>query len=287
MLPLFQRESVKLLRSAGAASVHDSARFLRSTAVSMKRSPIFCAAGSSGMVFSSCVGTWTLPAAAGGGSTFGLVQTVVTITATTPATRTVPPIQRRRRWKRGEENRAARALMRPEYCSPNAGVPPYVARLTPRPRGPGGLGVEAVGAVGLRAGGHAAAALVARLDLGVQLRAEEEGETGEPEPGEHHDHGRERAPGLVIGAEHRRVDREQARHGEPRDRGDDGARADELPAALLVREVRAEEEDGSERRQQSDDEDRPLCCPPEIGDEGWCADRRAAARLDLPAEDQQ
>src|SRR5437764_2985325 len=182
MLPLFQRESVKLLRSAGAASVHDSARFLRSTAVSMKRSPIFCAAGSSGMVFSSCVGTWTLPAAAGGGSTLGLVQTVVTITATTPATRTVPPIHIKRRWKRGEETRAARALMRPEYCSPNAGVPHYVARLTSRPRGPGGLGVEAGG---LRAGGHAAAALVVRLDLGVQLRAEEEGEAREPQPREH------------------------------------------------------------------------------------------------------
>src|SRR5438105_8100910 len=180
MFPVFQRASVKLPLRTGATRVHDSARFFRSTAVSMKRSPTFLAAGSNATV-SSWVAICTLPGGGGIGCAFGPVQTRVTMVAVTPATRAAPPIQKRRRWKRGEETRAARALMRPEYCSPNAGVPHYVARLTPRPRGPGGLGV---GSLGLRAGGHAAAALVARLALGVQLRAEEEGEAGEPEPRE-------------------------------------------------------------------------------------------------------
>ena len=89
----------------------------------------------------------------------------------------------------------------------DAGIPDHVIRLTPRPGGPGGLGVEAMGS---DPGGEAALAIVARLDLRVQLRAEEEGEAREPEPGEHHDHGRQRSPRLGVGAEFRRVDREDA-----------------------------------------------------------------------------
>src|SRR5437016_5373554 len=138
MSPVFQRSSVKSLRSAGAASLHDSARFFRSTAVSMKRSPTFCAAGSSGTVFSSCFAIWTLPGGGGGGATVGLVQTFVTITATTPATSTAPPTHRRRRWNRGEEKREARALIDEDTVAADAGVFAHVARVTPRPRGPCG-----------------------------------------------------------------------------------------------------------------------------------------------------
>lgn len=61
------------------------------------------------------------------------------------------------------------------------------------------------------------AELAAPLDLGVDLGAEEQRDSREPEPGQHHDHRGERAPDLVVRAELRRVDREQARRGDPHD----------------------------------------------------------------------
>src|SRR6266446_5311890 len=110
MFPLFQRLRVKSSRRAGAVSTHDAARFLRATAVRMKRSPIRFAAGSIGTVF-SFTGIWTLPGGGRGAATFGLVQTSVTIAVVTPATRRAPPNKKSLRWNRGDESREAMALM--------------------------------------------------------------------------------------------------------------------------------------------------------------------------------
>ena len=63
--------------------------------------------------------------------------------------------------------------------------------------------------------GFEVAAAARALGLGVDLGAEEQREARQPQPGEHDDHGRERAPGLVVGAEVRDVPGEPARHGQP------------------------------------------------------------------------
>src|SRR6185503_12327990 len=75
--------------------------------------------------------------------------------------------------------------------------------------------------------------LAASFGLRVDLRSEQEREPGQPEPGQHDDDCRERAPCLVVGGEHGRVDGETSGRGEPDDHGKDGSRRDEPPARML------------------------------------------------------
>src|ERR671936_422427 len=97
--------------------------------------------------------------------------------------------------------------------------------------------------------------LAASFRLGVDLGAEEKGERGEPEPGEHDDDGREGAPRLVVRAEPAHVEGEDPRGDEPDGDGEDGSRRDEVPAVVL--DVRPQVEDAGEGEEEPDYEDRP------------------------------
>src|SRR5438128_5189648 len=79
----------------------------------------------------------------------------------------------------------------------------------------------------------AAAQLAAPLRLGVDLRAEEQRDPAQPEPGQHDHDRRERPPRLVVRAEAADVEGERARRQEPQDDGEHRAERQEPPARLL------------------------------------------------------
>lgn len=127
--------------------------------------------------------------------------------------------------------------------------------------------------------------LAAPFSLGVHLGAEQEGERGKPEPQEHDDHRRERAPGLVVATELRRIERERSGRDEPDKDRDRRPEAEEPPTRMV--HVGAEVVQGRQRRQEAADQDRPLSRPPDIGEEALDAERIPKVPFDLRPEDQK
>src|SRR5437762_2200307 len=78
----------------------------------------------------------------------------------------------------------------------------------------------------------------AALGLGVDLRAEQERDAAEPEPGQQHHHCGERTPSLVVGAELADIEGEQAGRSEPDEHRERRPEAEETPAWMI--DVRAE-----------------------------------------------
>ena len=89
------------------------------------------------------------------------------------------------------------------------------------------------GGLDLCFGGFALAEFAAAFGLGVQFGADEERDRAKPEPDQHHDHGGEGAPRLVVWGEEGGVDGEDAGGEEPDRDGDDRAGGEELPAGML------------------------------------------------------
>src|SRR5829696_95965 len=77
------------------------------------------------------------------------------------------------------------------------------------------LAVVAQRQVGLLVGRVALLDRLAALHLGIELRAEQDDDVRDPQPGEEDDHAAEASVGLVVGAEVRDVEREQRRGGDP------------------------------------------------------------------------
>src|SRR5919106_5968437 len=154
-------------------------------------------------------------------------------------------------WPRQESNLRTRIRSPPLYPLSYGAVRPSVAPL------PSGLCRR----LELFFGGLPLSELAASLRLGVDLGAEQERESGQPEPRQHDDHRRERAPRLVVRAEHAHVDREEAGGEEPDDHGEDRSRRQEPPAGMS--DVGAEVENSREGEEQAQQEDRPLERPPD------------------------
>src|SRR6478735_133827 len=72
----------------------------------------------------------------------------------------------------------------------------------------------------------AALQLASALDLGVELRSEQQREVGDPQPEQEHDDPGQRAVGLVVAGEVADVEPERERREHPHDEGDDRAQAD-------------------------------------------------------------
>ena len=76
-------------------------------------------------------------------------------------------------------------------------------------------------------------ALLAALQLGIELGSKEDREVRDPQPDEQDDDAAERAVGLVVRREGRDVEGEQQRHDDEDEQRQEPAGADELEARLL------------------------------------------------------
>ncbi len=92
-----------------------------------------------------------------------------------------------------------------------------------------------------------------RLDLGVELGAQQDDVGADPEPGQQHDHPAQRAERLLVRAEVAHVDRERDRGQEPQDHRDPGARRHPSPLRVVARRPVAVEDRQTPDRDRRDD----------------------------------